>query len=169
MVHAIMMSSVTELKFQAKQLTTKPGPPTDSGPVPSPTPGGKKGLPPMDAKNAQQTDEILNSILPPRYNLIEPQKCIYMFCSCLTTISLIESGRKEGSCGCSRFQAHQQLDSMSSIFRGNSIVDCSSAKREKQASVLSGENYIRNVSVSNSYSNHCNVRARIKKKQLNFL
>ena len=36
-----------------------------SGPVPSPPP--KQKLPAMDAKNAQQTDEILNSILPPRY------------------------------------------------------------------------------------------------------
>ena len=169
MVHAIMMSSVTELKFQAKQLTTKPGPPTDSGPVPSPTPGGKKGLPPMDAKNAQQTDEILNSILPPRYHLDHSLEICLHVCSWLTTLSLVESGRKEGSCGCSRFQAHQQLDSMSSIFRENSIVDCSSAKREKQASVLSGENYIRNASVSKSYSIHCNVRALIKKKLSYFL
>ena len=76
MVHSrIMMSSVTELKFQAKQLTTKPGPPTDSGPVPSPTPGGKKGLPPMDAKNAQQTDEILNSILD-TFNAVRVRFCL---------------------------------------------------------------------------------------------
>ena len=31
-----------------------------------PSPPAKQKLPPMDAKAAQQTDEILNSILPPR-------------------------------------------------------------------------------------------------------
>jgi hypothetical protein len=34
-------------------------------PVSSPPPSKK--LQPIDAKNLQQTDEILNSILPPRY------------------------------------------------------------------------------------------------------
>lgn len=42
---------------------TSTSPTPGTGPVPSPP--GKK-LPPVDAKSAQQTDEILNSILPPR-------------------------------------------------------------------------------------------------------
>ena len=52
--------------FQARALKASAPQSSDNGPVPSP-PGNKKQLPPMDAKNAQQTDEILNSILPPRY------------------------------------------------------------------------------------------------------
>lgn len=50
--------------FQAKSLKASPTPPAIAGPVPQP-PGKAKGSP-LDAKAAQQTDEILNSILPPR-------------------------------------------------------------------------------------------------------
>ena len=52
--------------YQARALKVTQPQPTSGGPVPPP--GGKaKQLPPMDAKSAQQTDEILNSILPPRF------------------------------------------------------------------------------------------------------
>ena len=37
-----------------------------TGPVPQPPRTNK--LPPMDAQKNQQTDEILNAILPPRYS-----------------------------------------------------------------------------------------------------
>lgn len=39
--------------------------PAATGPVPQPPRASK--LPPMDAQKNQQTDEILNAILPPRY------------------------------------------------------------------------------------------------------
>ncbi|KAF6029581.1 DNALI1 [Bugula neritina] len=61
----VLVSRNTEKKTPKsrplKVNSTSPQP--GSGPVP--TPPGKK-LPPVDAKNNQQTDEILNSILPPR-------------------------------------------------------------------------------------------------------
>lgn len=50
---------------QARALKVSPGPSQAAGPVPNPP--GKQKLSPVDAKAAQQTDEILNSILPPRY------------------------------------------------------------------------------------------------------
>ena len=56
--------SIVCLQARALKVTAQPGTGT-GGPVPSPP--AKQKLPPMDAKNAQQTDEILNSILPPRY------------------------------------------------------------------------------------------------------
>ena len=43
-----------------------PGEPTE-GTMPVSSPPASKKLQPIDAKNLQQTDEILNSILPPRY------------------------------------------------------------------------------------------------------
>jgi len=49
---------------RAKALKTSPAPPSATGAVPNPP--SKQKLSPMDAKAAQQTDEILNSILPPR-------------------------------------------------------------------------------------------------------
>jgi len=49
---------------RAKALKATPQQTSAPGPVPSP-PGGKK-LPPVGDKASQQTDEILNSILPPR-------------------------------------------------------------------------------------------------------
>ena len=52
------------INLQARALKVSPGAPGGAGPVPSPP--AKQKLPPMDSKNAQQTDEILNSILPPR-------------------------------------------------------------------------------------------------------
>ena len=52
------------MQARALKVTAQPGAGTIGGPVPSPP--AKQKLPPMDAKNAQQTDEILNSILPPR-------------------------------------------------------------------------------------------------------
>lgn len=50
--------------IQARALKVSPGPSQSTGPVPNPP--GKQKLSPVDAKAAQQTDEILNSILPPR-------------------------------------------------------------------------------------------------------
>ena len=37
--------------------------------MPLQSPSSNKKLQPLDSKNLQQTDEILNSILPPRLNL----------------------------------------------------------------------------------------------------
>lgn len=66
----VLVSRNTDKKTpRARPLKVSPQPPSSPGPVPSPpgTGSGKRtALPPMDAKNAQQTDEILNSILPPR-------------------------------------------------------------------------------------------------------
>ncbi|KAJ8321979.1 hypothetical protein KUTeg_000450 [Tegillarca granosa] len=50
---------------RARALKTSPAPPQQTG-GPVPNPPGKQKLAPVDAKAAQQTDEILNSILPPR-------------------------------------------------------------------------------------------------------
>ena len=55
--------------YQARALKVSGGQANGTGPVPAP-PAGKQKLPPMDAKTAQQTDEILNSILPPRYIIL---------------------------------------------------------------------------------------------------
>ena len=52
------------LYFKARALKVSPASPAGTGPVPNPPP--KQKLTPVDAKAAQQTDEILNSILPPR-------------------------------------------------------------------------------------------------------
>lgn len=49
---------------KARALKASPVPPQGTGPVPNPP--AKQKLAPVDAKAAQQTDEILNSILPPR-------------------------------------------------------------------------------------------------------
>ena len=58
------------MQARALKVTAQPGAGTIGGPVPSPP--AKQKLPPMDAKNAQQTDEILNSILPPRQEKSPP-------------------------------------------------------------------------------------------------
>jgi len=52
------------LLLQAKPLKTTPQQAPDGSVVPSPTKG--KGPAAADAAANQQTDEILNSILPPR-------------------------------------------------------------------------------------------------------
>lgn len=49
--------------FQARALKVSPGQTQASGPVPSPPPKSKGG----DSKTNRETEEILNSILPPRY------------------------------------------------------------------------------------------------------
>lgn len=55
----------TDIVSQARALKVSPAvQPNGAGPVPGPP--AKQKLPTMDAKVAQQTDEILNSILPPR-------------------------------------------------------------------------------------------------------
>jgi len=61
----VLVSRNTEKKTPKSRAlkVTSTSPTPGIGPVPSPP--GKK-LPPVDAKSAQQTDEILNSILPPR-------------------------------------------------------------------------------------------------------
>ncbi|GFR62070.1 axonemal dynein light chain p33 [Elysia marginata] len=60
----VLVSRNTDKKTpRAKALKASPTPPTAAGPLPVPPKG--KGAP-VDAKAAQQTDEILNSILPPR-------------------------------------------------------------------------------------------------------
>lgn len=62
----VLVSRNTDKKTpRAKALKVSPASPTNGGPVPSP-PGKKGAVPPIDSKAAQQTDEILNSILPPR-------------------------------------------------------------------------------------------------------
>lgn len=62
----VLVSRNTDKKTpRARALKVSPAAqPGGAGPVPSPP--AKQKLPPMDAKTAQQTDEILNSILPPR-------------------------------------------------------------------------------------------------------
>jgi len=61
----VLVSRNTDKKTpRAKALKTSPTPPASSGPVPNPP--NKQKLSPVDAKAAQLTDEILNSILPPR-------------------------------------------------------------------------------------------------------
>jgi len=47
------------------KVSQQQGPTNGAGPVPQPPKTSK--LPPMDAQKNQQTDEILNAILPPRY------------------------------------------------------------------------------------------------------
>ncbi|CAH1774483.1 unnamed protein product, partial [Owenia fusiformis] len=62
----VLVSRNTDKKTpRARALKVSPQQPSNGGPVPSPPPGKQK-LAPVDAKNSQQTDEILNSILPPR-------------------------------------------------------------------------------------------------------
>ena len=64
--------------LQARALKVSPAP--QSGPAaPVPNPPAKQKLAPMDAKNAQQTDEILNSILPPRYVYLSTQTGMFLF------------------------------------------------------------------------------------------
>ena len=58
--------SLSLYEQQARALKTTAQPPTNGGPVPNPPPKGGSKLPPVEAQKAQQTDEILNSILPPR-------------------------------------------------------------------------------------------------------
>lgn len=61
----VLVSRNTDKKTpRARALKVSPAPPQGTAPVPNPP--AKQKLAPMDAKNAQQTDEILNSILPPR-------------------------------------------------------------------------------------------------------
>ncbi|KAK3578252.1 hypothetical protein CHS0354_011572 [Potamilus streckersoni] len=61
----VLVSRNTDKKTpRAKSLKVSPAPPPATGPVPNAP--AKQKLQPMDAKSAQQTDEILNSILPPR-------------------------------------------------------------------------------------------------------
>ncbi|XP_067931525.1 33 kDa inner dynein arm light chain, axonemal-like [Watersipora subatra] len=61
----VLVSRNTEKKTPKSRAlkVTSTSPPPGSGPVPTPP---SKKLPPVDAKSNQQTDEILNSILPPR-------------------------------------------------------------------------------------------------------
>ncbi|XP_077990220.1 33 kDa inner dynein arm light chain, axonemal [Glandiceps talaboti] len=62
----VLVSRNTDKKTpRARALKASPQQSGNTGPVPNPPPKGAK-LPPMDAQKAQQTDEILNSILPPR-------------------------------------------------------------------------------------------------------
>jgi dynein light intermediate chain len=51
--------------FKAKALKSSSPTPMD-GSMPLNSPSANKKLQPLDSKNLQQTDEILNSILPPR-------------------------------------------------------------------------------------------------------
>ncbi|KAJ8020258.1 33 kDa inner dynein arm light chain, axonemal [Holothuria leucospilota] len=63
----VLVSRNTEKKTpRARALKTTQQAPTNGGPVPNPPPKGGSKLPPMEQQKAQQTDEILNSILPPR-------------------------------------------------------------------------------------------------------
>ncbi|XP_071486648.1 33 kDa inner dynein arm light chain, axonemal [Diadema setosum] len=63
----VLVSRNTEKKTpRARALKTSPQQPTNTGPVPNPPPKGGSKLPPVESQKAQQTDEILNSILPPR-------------------------------------------------------------------------------------------------------
>ena len=66
--------------LQARALKVSPQQPTGAGPVPSPP--AKQKVAATDAKAAQQTDEILNSILPPRYGSLTSNshlKCVYLY------------------------------------------------------------------------------------------
>ena len=58
-----------------------------AGPVPQPPRTNK--LPPMDAQKNQQTDEILNAILPPRYMVV-------LSCACALTVADQGEGRGPG-------------------------------------------------------------------------
>ncbi|KAI0231076.1 33 kDa inner dynein arm light chain, axonemal [Lamellibrachia satsuma] len=61
----VLVSRNTDKKTpRARALKVSPQQPTGAGPVPSPP--AKQKVAATDAKVAQQTDEILNSILPPR-------------------------------------------------------------------------------------------------------
>jgi len=61
----VLVSRNTDKKSpRARALKVSPATPSGGGPVPNPP--AKQKLTPVDAKAAQQTDEILNSILPPR-------------------------------------------------------------------------------------------------------
>ncbi len=63
-----------------------------------PIAGGQKKLPPVDDKRAKtpsQTEDILNSILPPRFLM-----------SRLTFMT--ENGMRQVNCGFKKFPAHQQ-------------------------------------------------------------
>jgi len=68
------------------------------GPIPSP-PKGK--LPPVDQQKNQQTEEILNAILPPRWAELYKLIC---------DIADVESGLKLDNYGCSVSLALQQQD-----------------------------------------------------------
>ncbi|CAI9720331.1 Hypothetical predicted protein [Octopus vulgaris] len=62
---AVLVSRHTDKKTsRARNLRAATSPPIIAGPVPSPPP--KQKLPIAESKVAQQTDEVLNSILPPR-------------------------------------------------------------------------------------------------------
>lgn len=62
---ALVTRNTDKRNAKAKSSKQVPGEPAESSmPVSSPPPSKK--LQPIDAKNLQQTDEILNSILPPR-------------------------------------------------------------------------------------------------------
>lgn len=58
---------ILNIFWQARSLkvSQQQGGQAGTGPVPQPPKASK--LPPMDAQKSQQTDEILNAILPPRY------------------------------------------------------------------------------------------------------
>ena len=74
--------------LQARALKVSPAP--QSGPAaPVPNPPAKQKLAPMDAKNAQQTDEILNSILPPRYAYLSTQMEMVLFTTEVFILSVI--------------------------------------------------------------------------------
>nr|CAB3239131.1 33 kDa inner dynein arm light chain, axonemal [Phallusia mammillata] len=61
----VLVSRNTEKKTpKSRALKVSPQQPSSQGPVPAPPKGGQ--LSPIDASKQQQTDEILNSILPPR-------------------------------------------------------------------------------------------------------
>ncbi|KAI8505805.1 PREDICTED: 33 kDa inner dynein arm light chain, axonemal [Branchiostoma belcheri] len=62
----VLVSRNTEKKTpRARNLKASPTPPANTGPVPNPPAKGKSPSSVADAKT-QQTEEILNSILPPR-------------------------------------------------------------------------------------------------------
>lgn len=65
--------------WQARSLkvSQQQGGAPNAGPVPQPPRASK--LPPMDAQKNQQTDEILNSILPPRFGSFSVEiVCIFL-------------------------------------------------------------------------------------------
>ncbi|KAK3699749.1 hypothetical protein QZH41_015598, partial [Actinostola sp. cb2023] len=67
----VLVSRNTDKKSpraRSLKVSQQQGPNNAAGPVPQPPKASK--LPPMDAQKNQQTDEILNAILPPRNNLI---------------------------------------------------------------------------------------------------
>lgn len=73
------------LKSRALKVTSS-SPPPGSGPVPTPP---NKKLPPVDAKSNQQTDEILNSILPPREWTENGQLWVSYKYNCLWSVTFI--------------------------------------------------------------------------------